>query len=521
MQTIKAILLATSEGDKLQPLTASMPGPMVPIVNRPVMAYMVELLARQEIKKIVVSLHHMAGQIEGYFGNGHRWAVSLEYALQSQPLGSAGALKWAARLLPETFVVLPADCLLDLDVSAALAQHQAENAAVTIIKRRTGDGGRVEDWDFADTGAYIFQSQVLKLIPGRTRSDIRADLLPAILEAGLPVSCFEMMGYANPLASFEDYRAAQAAILSRSMIDAEDGLRFFSLTGRQFGNGIWIGTNQVIHPNARLKPPVFIGDNTYVGRDVELGPNTVIGSNVVIDDEATVTGSTVLDGTYVGQLVNVEDRLVNKNLIVDLKTADYMHVTDDFLLGQTYQPDIDRGLKRILDVLVALPLFLLATIVSLPIALVLLIMTGKVFKRVRCQFNRTMATGESNPILFDLYHFDVGGRGGEYNWLGRLLNRLEFYRLPELWNLLKGDLRLVGVKPLSPEEINQLNETWQQARHEQRPGLTGMWYINTRPNSDLDEFVVADIYYMATQSLREDLKILWRTPTSWLKRIRG
>jgi lipopolysaccharide/colanic/teichoic acid biosynthesis glycosyltransferase len=97
---------------------------------------------------------------------------------------------------------------------------------------------------------------------------------------------------------------------------------------------------------------------------------------------------------------------------------------------------------------------------------------------------------------------------------------LELHRLPELWNLVKGDLQLVGVKPLTPEETGRLNEQWQQPRHEQRPGLTGLWYVNTRPDSDLDEIVVADIYYMATQSWREDLNILWKTPASWIKRIR-
>jgi lipopolysaccharide/colanic/teichoic acid biosynthesis glycosyltransferase len=98
---------------------------------------------------------------------------------------------------------------------------------------------------------------------------------------------------------------------------------------------------------------------------------------------------------------------------------------------------------------------------------------------------------------------------------------LELHRLPEIWNLVKGDLQLVGVKPLSPEEIGRLNEQWHRPRNEQRPGLTGLWYINTRQDSDLDEFVVADIYYMATQNWREELKILSQTPVSWFKRIRS
>jgi lipopolysaccharide/colanic/teichoic acid biosynthesis glycosyltransferase len=132
-----------------------------------------------------------------------------------------------------------------------------------------------------------------------------------------------------------------------------------------------------------------------------------------------------------------------------------------------------------------------------------------------------MATGEPQKVIFGLLQFNAEGDRDGYNWLGRWLTRLELHRLPEIWNLVKGDLQLVGVKPLSPEEIGRLNEQWHRPRHEQRPGLTGLWYINTRQDSDLDEFVVADIYYMATQNWREELKILSQTPVSWFKRIRS
>lgn len=521
---VKAILLATGETNKLHPLTETIPAPMVPVVNRPIMAYTVELLARQGIKNMVVSLYHLAGQIEGYFGDGRRWGVSLAYALQGQPLGSAGSLKWAQPLLPDTFVVLPADVMLDLDISAALAHHYAQEAVATVIER-----GPVAQGAFSnsaaepaakDMGAYIFNNRVLDFIPPRTTFDIRHQLLPAVAQAGLSIVCYEMDGYGNLLQTFEDYRDAQRMLLKGHLEEnATAPLRFFSLNGRKIGNGVWVGKNEVIHPTARLKPPVYIGENSFIGRDVELGPDTVIGSNVVIDEEATVSQSAILDGTYVGQLVNVEHRLVDKNLIIDLETAGYMYVTDDFLLGHSYQTNLDRGLHRVLDLFLVLPLILPVVVFSLPLALLLWLATGKVFKSVERQFNRPTAGGEPQKVTFNLLQFNAEGRQGGYNWLGRWITRLEIYRWPELWNLVRGDLVLVGVKPLSPEAIGRLDEQWQQPRHEQRPGLTGLWYINTRPDSDLEEIVVADIYYMAIQNWREDLRILRQTPVSWFRRI--
>jgi NDP-sugar pyrophosphorylase family protein len=524
----KAILLATGESKKLHPLTDTMPAPMVPVVNRPIIAYMVELSARQGIKDMVVSLYHLAGQIEGYFGDGRRWGVSLAYALQGQPLGSAGSLKWAQPLLPETFVVLPADIMLDLDISAALAHHYAQQSVATVIECRLPAPAaqdmlpnEVDEPVSTDTGAYIFDAQVLDFIPPRTTFDIRHQLLPAVARAGRPISCFEMDGYGNLLQTFEDYRNAQRMLLNyRPEENGTPPIRFFSFNGRKIGDGVWVGHNEVIHPTARIKPPVYIGENSFIGRDVELGPDTVIGSNVVIDEEATVSQSAVLDGTYVGQLVNVEHRLVNKNLIIDLETAGYMHVTDDFLLGQTYHTNIDRGLRRVLDILLVLPVILPITILSLPLALLLWLATGKVFKRVERQFNCPTAGGEPQKITFHLLQFNAAGRQGGYNWIGRWVTRLEIHRWPELWNLVKGDLVLVGVKPLSSEEVGHSDEQWQQPRHEQRPGLTGLWYVNTGPDSDLDENIVADIYYMAIQSWREDLRILMQTPARWFRRIR-
>jgi lipopolysaccharide/colanic/teichoic acid biosynthesis glycosyltransferase len=93
--------------------------------------------------------------------------------------------------------------------------------------------------------------------------------------------------------------------------------------------------------------------------------------------------------------------------------------------------------------------------------------------------------------------------------------------LPELLNVVKGDLRLVGVKPLSSEEINEITEDWQRQRHDYNPGFTGLWYLQTLPKSSLDDILIADAYYVAVRSWREDLKILKQTPSAWYRRLKS
>jgi lipopolysaccharide/colanic/teichoic acid biosynthesis glycosyltransferase len=101
------------------------------------------------------------------------------------------------------------------------------------------------------------------------------------------------------------------------------------------------------------------------------------------------------------------------------------------------------------------------------------------------------------------------------------MERLEWHRLPELLNVIKGDTALIGVKPLPPEDLAHLTEEWQQRRIACKSGFTGLWYIQTDRCSPLDDVLVADAYYAATRDLRTDLGILRGTPGAWLARLKS
>ncbi|MCA9929476.1 MAG: nucleotidyltransferase family protein, partial [Anaerolineales bacterium] len=226
---MQAIILATGEKEKLAPLTTTMPSPMLPIANRPVMSFAVELLARQGIKDILVSLYAQGGSVESYFAGGGRWGVTLQYILQQTKWGSAGALKWAAGALRETAVVLPADALIDLDIAAAHRVHQAHDQALTAILYDAGetpqppivwlaeDGRLCPDSNQGApcvfTGAYIIEPQLLTAVPTHTHFEIDTDLIPALLADGFPVYGYKMAGYWNPLETFGQLQFAQKTFL--------------------------------------------------------------------------------------------------------------------------------------------------------------------------------------------------------------------------------------------------------------------------------------------------------------------
>lgn len=564
---MQAILLATGEEKKLHPLTTSMPSPMIPIANRPVMALTVELLARKGFKQVLVSLYDRGGSIEGYFGEGSRWGLELEYLLQRESWGTAGALKWAESQLDETFIVLPADSIIDLDIDAAIRFHHAHSGPVTMIlhkplKRRESDGKAEQEeenqkdktnlaadqrishpvWINAEgeirleatnglllsaTRSYIIEPHILELIPSQSLYDIYNDLIPALLEANVTVYGFQMQGYWNLLESFLDYQEAQKDFLDSARNNQASPtfpIRYPTIEGYPYSEGIWVGRDNIIHPNVRLTPPVSIGNGCRIGREVELGPGAVIGSNVIIDDEATVKNSTILDFTYVGQLVNLEERIVNKTLLIDINTSESVNVVDNFLLDEASPTSIGSGFKRLLELLFSSVLLFILSQLMFLIGVATFISTGGHLlvrlPRIGRRPGRIRSTQPSTPQQFELLRFKTRLQNGKYTLLGKSLERWELHRLPELWNVIQGTLGLVGVKPLSPEEAEQVHEEWQRKRYEHPAGFTGLWYIQATDQNELDDVFIADAYYAATRTWRSDLKILLQTPKTWLNRRR-
>jgi NDP-sugar pyrophosphorylase family protein len=542
MENVQVLLLATGETDKLLPVTKKVPSPMVPVVDKPIMVYAVESLARQNIKNISVSLYHLAGEVEAYFGQGQRWGVELDYILQREAWGSAGSIKWAQASLNKTIVIIPGDIIIDFDIAEILAFHRSKRSQASVVVHRVGNEDTpivcLDENNYLtvdkgitwySTGVYIFEPGVLNYIPDRTVFDIHSQLLPALLAEDIPVHGYEIQGYWNPINNFQDHQDVQRHVLNSASNNLDDlnrvpALRNPLVESQQISPGIWVGRNHMIHPSVRLSPPIYVGNNCQVGSDVELGPDVVVGSNVMIDDDATVCNSTIMDHTYIGQLVNIDRRFVDKNIVIDSLTSESTEVVDHFLLDEAHPTILDNRLLRIWDFLLALIIALVTLIITVPLALLLLLTSGHIFQKVTrvggwptASYNGNAATLQS----FKLLRFYTRKKDGRYAFLGRWLEHWEGHRLPELWNVIKGDISLVGVKPLTTENIAQITETWQQKRHDYYPGFTGIWYLQTNQSSGLDDILIADAYYVATRTWREDLKILLNTPSAWWQRYKN
>src|SRR5919202_4778804 len=213
---MKAVVMAGGEGTRLRPLTSNQPKPMVPIVGKPCMEHILELLKLHGFEDVVVTVAFLPQQIRSYFGNGETIGTNIEYSVEESPLGTAGSVRLASAKLDDTFLVISGDALTDVNLEKIVDFHREKGAAVTIGLKSvenplefgivvTDDDGRIErflekpSWgqvfsDTINTGIYVVEPEVLRHVPPNQPYDWSKELFPLLLEMGRP-----LYGYA-----FED-----------------------------------------------------------------------------------------------------------------------------------------------------------------------------------------------------------------------------------------------------------------------------------------------------------------------------
>ena len=320
--------MAGGEGTRLRPMTTSLPKPLLPVVNRPIMEHVLRLLRRHGFDETVVTVQFMAGLVRNYFGDGDELGMHLSYAAEETPLGTAGSVKNAeAALRDDTFLVISGDALTDIDLRAVVAAHRARGALVTVCLTRvpdpvefgiviTDEQQRIErflekpSWgqvfsDTVNTGIYVMEPEVFSYVTAGEAVDWSGDVFPALLAAGAPVFGYVADGYWEDVGTHDSYLRAQADVLSRR-VDVQ-------IDGFEVAPGIWIGEGSDVHLDAILKGPLCVGSYTQVEAGAELREYTVVGSNAVIKSGAFLHRAVVHDNVFVGAQANLRGCVVGRH----------------------------------------------------------------------------------------------------------------------------------------------------------------------------------------------------------------
>ena len=319
--------MAGGEGTRLRPLTSNQPKPMVPIVGKPCMEHIIELLRDHGFEEIVITLAFLPQAIRSYFGDGESLGVNIEYSVEESPLGTAGSVRLASDRLDETFLVISGDALCDIDLSGIVAAHKAKGADVTIGLKSvenplefgivvTDEDGKVErflekpSWgqvfsDTINTGIYVLEPEVLRHIPTDRPYDFSKELFPLLLEMGRPIYGHVCDGYWQDIGNLDQYRQAN--------FDALDEKVRLNVPGLKIRGDVWIGEGVEIDDVEGVEGPAFIGNYSTVSPESSVGPYTVLGPATTLRERARVSRSVIDASCYIGRSAVIEGAILGRN----------------------------------------------------------------------------------------------------------------------------------------------------------------------------------------------------------------
>ncbi|NGQ93754.1 NTP transferase domain-containing protein [Brevibacillus sp. SYP-B805] len=327
---MKAVIMAGGKGTRLRPLTSHLPKPMMPLLNRPCMEYIIELLKKHGITEIAITLQFLPDTIKRYFGDGSRFGVSLVYFEETTPLGTAGSVKNCEAFLDERFVVISGDALTDFDLSAAIAYHEQKKALATLLLTHvesplefgvvmTDEEGKVirflekPNWsevfsDTVNTGIYVLEPAVLAEIAPQTETDFSRDLFPRFLQSGKPLYGYVAEGYWSDIGTLEIYRQAQYDMLN--------GLVDVAIQAQEIAPRIYLEPGVRIESSVRLEGPSYIGSHVHLRDGAAVGPYSVLGSHVIAGAGARIERSIVWENSLVGSRAELVGTTVCRNLYI-------------------------------------------------------------------------------------------------------------------------------------------------------------------------------------------------------------
>ncbi|MGE5557131.1 MAG: sugar phosphate nucleotidyltransferase [Bacillota bacterium] len=327
---MKAVIMAGGKGTRLRPLTCNVPKPMVPILNLPMMEYILGLLAKHGFNEIYVTLHYLAEQIEQYFGAGTKRGLSIRYFTENTPLGTAGSVKNLESFLNDTFLVVSGDALTDIDLTEAFEFHRQKSSMATLLLKSvknpleygvviTLKDGLIARFlekpawsevfsDTVNTGIYILEPEIFSFCPPGQIFDFSKDLFPLLLQKKLPLYGLPMEGYWSDIGNIEQYRQAHYDFLSQKIN--------LPIPGFQLRENLWVGENVEIAGSAKLGAFIHIGNNCTIGDHAAIEDFSALGNHGHIGDLVSIKRSIIGNYAFLGNGANLRGAILSDHAVL-------------------------------------------------------------------------------------------------------------------------------------------------------------------------------------------------------------
>ena len=338
---MQAVILVGGEGTRLRPLTSTVPKPVVPLVDRPFIAYMLEWLRRHGVDDVVLCSGFLATSVRNVLGDGSAYGLKISYVEEPEPRGTAGALKFAEPLLDERFFMLNGDVLSDLDLTAQLAAHERAGAKATLalvgvddpraygLVRTEADGSVIEflekpsadaalDTNLISAGAYVLERGVVDLIEPDRNVSIEREIWPQLVGGGL--HSYAEDAYWLDIGTPERYLQGTFDILEGHVeTDVLERL------GKSY-----LAVHETCESAGRIVPPAVVGRGCVIEEGAHVGSLVVLGDGVRIGAGSVVERAVVLQGTEIGPGCVLRDCIVGAGVRIGERT----HISGGAVVGE-------------------------------------------------------------------------------------------------------------------------------------------------------------------------------------------
>ncbi|MBI1922139.1 MAG: mannose-1-phosphate guanyltransferase [Geobacter sp.] len=349
---MKAVIMAGGFGTRIQPLTCNIPKPMIPLVNRPIMLHIVELLKKHGITELVMLLYHQPEVIKNFFRDGSEFGVRISYVTPLQDMGTAGAVKSAEKFLNERFMVISGDLLTDFNLKKIIDFHEENKALATITLTSVKDplqfGVVITDkekritkflekpgWgevfsDTINTGIYVLEPEVLQHIPAGENFDFSQDLFPLLLKNKAPLFGCPVKGYWRDIGNPDSYREAHHDIFKGRV-----NVRIDEPRQDLVGKDLRVGEDARIEGSSVTEGMVVVGDNTQVQGNAHI-KDSVIGRNCTIEPGVRLSRCVIWDNTYIKRGSRLTDCVICERVSVGqgVVAEEGAIVADDTAIGE-------------------------------------------------------------------------------------------------------------------------------------------------------------------------------------------
>jgi mannose-1-phosphate guanylyltransferase len=337
---MQAVILVGGEGTRLRPLTSTVPKPVVPLVDRPFISFMLQWLRVHGVDDVIMSCGFLATSVRNVLGDGSGLGIRLRFIEEPEPRGTAGALKYASSMLDERFLMLNGDVLTDIDLTAQIAQHERTEAKATLalvgvadpsaygLVRLAEDRSVTEfvekpssdqiDTNLISAGAYVLEREILDLIPPDRNVSIEREVWPALIGDGL---------YGSPSESYWLDIGTPERYL-KGTFDIIEGNVKTAVTER-LGAG-YLVIDEGADVQGRAIPPAVIERGVQIARGAHVGSLVVLGENVRVGANSTVERSVIFSGSEIGEDCTLSDCIV----AAGCRVGDRTQITGGAVLGE-------------------------------------------------------------------------------------------------------------------------------------------------------------------------------------------